>query len=234
MKSKAKVSDKMESYQEACDHCENRHENPICALDHLLPGIQRIKVELHLKAGDFLFKMGDAPRGVYAVRAGVIKLESYSRSGAAHTPRVYGPGAAFGYRSMMAGTSNTVSAVAVEDCSVCLLPKETLLPLISKDPEVLMNLVKQLSQDLEVSEKKWSHQMDLGSEERIAEALVFLFDRYAKTPWTRKDIGQWAGTTPETVIRTLAKFEKAGFIDQSSGRIIKILNRDQLVALFDA
>ena len=61
-----------------------------------------------------------------------------------------------------------------------------------------------------------------------AEALLFLQDHFTHQGWTRREIAQWAGTTPETVIRTLAQFEKEGFIDQSDGRSIRILNRDKL------
>lgn len=219
--------------EEVCEHCRHRHTNPICSVDHLIPSLQDMKKSVHLKAGDFLFHMGDLPKAIYSLRSGVIKLESYSHSGATHTSRIYGPGSAFGYRSLFSNTPATSSAVAMEDCEICFLPKDQVFDLISKDPEVLLLLIRQLSEDLSVSEQKWNHQIDLGSEERVAEALVFLFDRFPKTPWTRKDIAQWAGTTPETVIRTLAKFEKLGFIDQSQGRQIKVLDHSQLSQIFN-
>lgn len=219
--------------EEVCEHCRHRHANPICSVEHLIPNLQTIKKSIHLNSGDFLFRMGDAAAGIYSLRSGVIKLESYSKSGATHTPRIYGPGSAFGYRSLFSQKPMSTSAVAMEDCELCILPKDQVLALVSKDPEVLLLLVKQLSEDLSVSEQKWNHQIDLGSEERIAEALLFLFDRFPNTPWTRKDIAQWAGTTPETVIRTLAKFEKQGLIDQSQGRQIKVLNRPNLVQVFN-
>ena len=70
--------------------------------------------------------------------------------------------------------------------------------------------------------------MDRSATERIAEALLFLQDQFATQIWTRKDIAQWAGTTPETVIRSLAQFEKEGFLDQSDGRLIRVINAGKL------
>jgi CRP-like cAMP-binding protein len=71
-------------------------------------------------------------------------------------------------------------------------------------------------------------QMDKGASERVAEALLFLQENFANQNWTRREIAQWAGTTPETVIRTLAQFEKENLIHQKEGRHIEIINRDEL------
>ena len=65
--------------------------------------------------------------------------------------------------------------------------------------------------------------------ERIAEALLFLRENFQDKNWTRKEISEWAGTTTETVIRTLADFEKEGLIEQT-GRLITISKRDKLLA----
>ncbi|MCK6599626.1 MAG: helix-turn-helix domain-containing protein, partial [Bdellovibrionaceae bacterium] len=59
------------------------------------------------------------------------------------------------------------------------------------------------------------------------EAILFLQDHFKDQLWTRKEIAQWAGTTPETVMRTLSQFEKEGLIDQSGRRII-IIKRDKI------
>jgi len=79
-----------------------------------------------------------------------------------------------------------------------------------------------------LAKEKWMDQMDKGASERIAEALLFLQDHFSHQNWTRREIAQWAGTTPETVIRTLSQFEKEGLIDQTDGRSIRILSKEKL------
>jgi CRP-like cAMP-binding protein len=58
--------------------------------------------------------------------------------------------------------------------------------------------------------------------------LFFLRDNFEEKNWTRREIGEWAGTTPETVMRTLADFENQGMIQQQ-GREIHIIDRKRLL-----
>ena len=224
LKNKANIN----TCESICSVCEQRHINPICSSDDLLSQISSIKIDLHFDANTTLFQMGDVPKGLYSVKSGLVKIENYSRSGSAHTLRLFGPGSVFGYRSIFNDESSQASAVAVQDTEVCLLPREPILAVAKKNPEVLFKLVQQLSSDLKAAEQKWVRQMDLSAHERVADALLFLTDKFKNVTWTRKDIAQWAGTTPETVIRTLSQFESEGLIDQSQGRSIHVKNRSGL------
>ena len=76
-------------------------------------------------------------------------------------------------------------------------------------------MVNQLSIDLDRAETKWVDQIDKGAPARVADALLFLNEKFSGSSWTRKEIAEWAGTTTETVIRTLALFEKEGIISQN-------------------
>ena len=214
--------------EQVCATCEQRHTNPICSNDEILASIAEIKMDITMAANTPIYQMGDLPKGFYSVKAGLVKLENYSRSGAAHTLRLFGPGSAFGYRAIFKNEPAQASAITVEPTELCLLPREPVLALAKKNPEVLLNLIEQLATDLKVAEHKWVQQMDLSANERVAEALLFLSEKFQNVTWTRKDIAQWAGTTPETVIRTLAQFEKEGLIDQSQGRNILVKNRSGL------
>ena len=48
-------------------------------------------------------------------------------------------------------------------------------------------------------------------------------------PMSRKDLASYLGTTPETVSRKLAELEAQGYIQQISGRKIRILDLDGLL-----
>ncbi|MEQ1724026.1 MAG: helix-turn-helix domain-containing protein, partial [Pseudobdellovibrio sp.] len=73
----------------------------------------------------------------------------------------------------------------------------------------------------------WVDQIDKGAPARVADALLFLNENFAGTSWTRKEIAEWAGTTTETVIRTLALFEKEGLITQNY-KNFSILSQEKL------
>jgi len=211
-----------------CANCGVREDNPICGIQDTLPLIEKAKTNVRYKAGQVIFYAGNDPIGLFTISSGLVKLEVFSPAGSAHTLRLVGPGGVLGYRSLFAGEPYYASAIAVEDCELCFLPKADLMNVFKNHPETMLRLLEHLSKDLRFAEEKWLGQMDKGAPERIAEALLFLQENFTHQQWTRKEIAQWAGTTPETVIRTLAAFEKEGLIDQKDGRSIRILSKEKL------
>ena len=217
----------------SCEVCGQRLTNIICStapdvwklLDH-------VKIKTKFKANQIIYYQGNEPLGLYTVSSGLIKLETTSEEGQSHTLRYVGPGSALGYRSLFANENNSTTATAIEKSEICFIPKVTVLEIFSKFPDVALRVLQVLSKDLRLAEQKWTDQMDKEAPERIAEALIFLQDHFSHQNWTRREIAEWAGTTPETVIRTLAEFEKNGLIDQSEGRNIKITDRKKLIERF--
>lgn len=223
----AKAAQKHECTPTNCEHCITRAQNPVCAVEEALPTIEVSRSIVRYKAGQTIFYQGNEPLGLYTIQSGLVKLESLAPDGAAHTLRLMGPGQVLGYRALFAGDTYRASAVAVEDIVTCFIPKAVLLSVIQQNPIVGLNLLGQLSKDLRVAEEKWVTQIDKDAPERVAEAILFLHDHFKNQPWTRREIAEWAGTTPETVIRTLSQFEKAGWIEPD-GRLYKILKREEL------
>lgn len=212
----------------SCETCGMRLDSLICSSPKALHAIEKAKVICRFKSGQVIFYADNDPLGIFTISKGLIKLEVTSASGAAHTLRWVGPGGALGYRSLFAGEPYQASAIAVEDVELCFIPKTEIMQIFKDNPELAMKLLSHVSKDLRQAEEKWMDQMDKGASERIAEALLFLHEHFNHQGWTRREIAQWAGTTPETVIRTLAQFEKEGWIDQTDGRTISILNKDKL------
>jgi CRP-like cAMP-binding protein len=85
-----------------------------------------------------------------------------------------------------------------------------------------------VSKELRAAEGRLCAHSDKNAAERVAEAVLFLREKFPSQNWTRKEIAEWAGTTPETVMRSLADFETRGLIEQV-GRKINILDRSALV-----
>ncbi len=205
-----------------------KEESILCSFPDAIELIQMAKVSCRFKAGQVIFYADNDPLGIFTIQSGLVKLEVTSPSGAAHTLRLMGAGAALGYRSLFANEPYHASAIAVEDCELCFIARADIMNVFTKHPEMALKLLTHVSKDLRIAEEKWMGQMDKGAAERVAEALLFLQDHFTHQNWTRREIAQWAGTTPETVIRTLAQFEKEGLIDQSDGRSIRIILKEKL------
>lgn len=213
--------------KESCETCDSRANSVLCASPEVSALIDKIKVRCKYKHGQSIFMEGSEPLGLFALQSGLVKLEVNSSEGNSHTLRLVGPGGIIGYRSLFAGEPYKANAIAVEDTELCFIPKTELLDIFAKYPETSLRFMEFICKDLRQAEEKWMDQIDKGAPERVAEAILFLQDHFKDQHWTRKEIAQWAGTTPETVMRTLAQFEREGLIDQS-GRRITILKRDKI------
>lgn len=211
-----------------CAKCENRDISPLCSVHGADEEVRQSRSEVHFKAGQTIFYEGNAPIGLYVIQSGLVKLQTISVEGSSNTLRLLNAGQALGYRSLFADETYRASAICVEDSTLCFIPKNVLNNIVRNYPQVAMNLLQQLSKDLRIAEEKWTTQVNKGALERVAEAILFLDEHFHDQPWTRREIAQWAGTTPETVIRTLSQFEKEGLIS-SHGRAYKILDHAQLL-----
>lgn len=216
-----------------CEVCTFRESNIICSADpDVWKLLEKTKIKSLFKEHQTIFYQGNDPLGLYTVSSGLVKLDYTSEEGYTHTLRYVGPGGVLGYRSLFANEKYHATAVTLEKSEICFIPKTAVMDIFKTHPDLALKIMSVLSKDLRLAEEKWTDQMDKEASERIAEALVFLQDHFEYQHWTRREIAEWAGTTPETVIRTLAQFEKVGYIDQSQGRNIRVLNKDKLKSLY--
>jgi len=223
------ISNSLSLKSRSCDTCETRSESIFCSLPpDALEIINKSKILNHYRRGQYVFYSGNMPPGLYCVSSGVIKLEVEGPTGNGHILRVVQGGGVLGYRSLFAEESYEASAVVQDDAVICLIPKSAVLELVERHPNVAMKLLSQVSKELRSAEARFCAQTDKNASERIAEALLFLKDKFAEQTWTRKEISEWAGTTPETVMRSLAEFEDEGLIEQK-GRKITIVKKSTLM-----
>jgi CRP-like cAMP-binding protein len=213
-----------------CRNCKAKTINVFCDLpDEALQLINESKIVSHYERGQFVFNAGSFSSGVYCINDGTIKVEAESSSGQGHMLQVLQAGDFVGYKSLFANEPYWASGIAHEASTVCFIPKDSILDLVKKYPEVALKLLTNLSKEVRSTESRFCNQVDKGASQRIAEAVLFLREKFEDQKWTRKDIAEWAGTTPETVMRTLAEFHEKGIIEQI-GRQIKILDRKRLLS----
>lgn len=214
-----------------CKNCESRKTNVFCDLpDEALALLDKSKILNTYKRGQSIFYAGNFPGGLYCVNTGVIRIESSGNSGNNHILRVVQSGGILGYRSLFASEAYEASAVVHEDATVCMIPKDALSELLMRFPEVGLKFLTHVSRELRTAESRLCGLTDKNASERIAEALLFLKDHFSHQTWTRKEISEWAGTTPETVMRVLADFEEQKLIELK-GRKIEILQKPKLLEL---
>ncbi len=90
--------------------------------------------QLRVTRGDTLFRRGDAPAGTYVVVHGQVKLSFVSSTGVEKVIEILNQGQSFGEAVMFLEIPHVVTAQALSDGLLLLVPKETVFESIDRDP----------------------------------------------------------------------------------------------------
>lgn len=178
--------------------------------------------------GEVLYHTEEPPKGLYLLKSGLIGLAITSEAGREHLLRLFVPHDFLGHRSMLAEESYHATARALEASEFKFLPREVFFELIDSEPHFARFVMKRLAKDLGDCERRHKLLVENDAQSRIAGAIIYLKDIHPDHVWTRKEIADFSGTTTETVIRSLGRFEQEGLIAQE-GRPIHILQRQRLI-----
>lgn len=222
----------------SCDKCESAHSSIFCVLNKLeLANLSETKSHISYKKGQTVFYEGNHPHGLYCIYSGKVKIHKLGHDGKDQILRLAKKGNIIGYRALLSDDYYNASATAIEDSVICFFPKKDYQTQIISNPNLSMQIIKLLSSDLKLAEQKAMNMVQKQVRERIAETLLMLKEFFGQdedaiinTVLTRESIGNIAGTTTETAIRTLSDFQKNRTIDLI-GKKIKILNNKELIKI---
>jgi CRP-like cAMP-binding protein len=185
--------------------------------------LDNYKQSRHFIKNEKIFDQGDLVQHVYCLRGGLVKLESVGHDGSAMTLGFVRGGDLLGMGGVLSNQPSTISATAVEDTYACSFSAEFMRQILKDSPELSMLYMSKLFNELRETQQRLLSGVEKEVPSRVAEALIYLKSNYPNHQFTRKEIAEWAGTTTESVIRTLSHFEDEGLIEQA-GRHIAISN----------
>ena len=178
------------------------------------------------KKKDNIYTEGNHPKGIYFVVKGKVKTYKTNELGKEFITGLYKEGDFFGYLALLEETEYSDSASSLEDCEVCIVPKDEFYSLVYKNAEVSRKFIKLLSNNLHEKEEQLLKIAYNSVRKRVAEALVTLYNRYKKDgeakfsiTISREDLANLAGTATETTIRTLSDFKEEGSVEIQGGTI---------------
>jgi len=190
----------------------------------------------HYQKGDVIFSEGSYPSSIFCIHNGKIKLQKLGSDGREQIIRLVKGGEILGYRALLSGEQFYSSAIAIDDCVVCIIPKETFFELVRSNARLAFNMMELLSTELRHAQMKVVEMAQKSVKERLAEGLLILHHTYGlqndkKTlavMLSREELATMIGTATETVIRLLAEFKRLKYVD-FRGRNIAILNYNALL-----
>lgn len=177
---------------------------------------------------DPIFQEGEIPRWLFYIEKGSVKIFKSNDDGRELIMRVAGPGDFLGYLALLRDDRYPESAVALEDATVRLIPKDDFFALVYGHRDVNARFIKLLAGHIVEQEQQLIDLAYNSVRKRVATAIVHLFDQgYREISMLREDLAALAGTAKETVIRTLTDFKAEGLIDIRDG-YIAVVKPDKL------
>ena len=104
--------------------------------------------EIRIDKGQVLFQKGDAPKGIYMIAFGSIKLALASASGSEKVVEIRGPRQSFGEAVMFMGRPYPVFAQALSDTLLLLVSEAAVMDLLATDASFARAMLAGMSQRL--------------------------------------------------------------------------------------
>ena len=189
--------------------------------------------------GDYLWLKGGEVDFFGISANGFVKMVKGSSDGNEVTMELFGPGQTFGLCGTICATGCPLSAVAVTDLWYLRVPKRTFLEIYAHNVALKEHLVQRLTARLQSAFNLMAHLASGRVEQRVAAILFMLSESYGvreagklvlRVPLTRQEISEMAGTTVESTIRTLSRWQKDGIVS-TDHHYITLLNEEVLKEL---
>jgi CRP-like cAMP-binding protein len=228
----------------SCQNCPNR-KGPLmgcCQLEEL-DFISGSKVSQSYQKGQRIFYEGAPALGMHCVNQGKIKVTKASGDGKEQIVQLAKDGDVLGFQSVLTESRYSTSAVALDDCVVCFIPRSDFFRVWQSNVQFSTSLMQMMARALGAAEVQMLHLAYKPVRERLAGALLLLARTFRKgdeaaqfsMSISREDLASLVGTAKETAIRLLSEFKEAGIIASrgSEVTILKIGELSQIAALYD-
>ncbi|TYZ10951.1 Crp/Fnr family transcriptional regulator [Hymenobacter lutimineralis] len=171
-----------------CSSCPCAQQGLLSACQHeQLALLSTSKVSQFYLKGQLIYTQGSQCQGLHCIYQGKVKITKIAGDGKEQIIRLANTGDVVGVCALLGETTYQTSAVALEDCVACLIPRQDILTLLQSNVQFVGAIMKQLSQALNMADHRTLTMAYKPVRERLAEALLLLRDTYqqdASQPFT--------------------------------------------------
>ena len=182
----------------------------------------------------------DAGSALFVIVNGKVKISRTSTDGREVILTYLTDSDFFGEMAILDGMTRSATVIAAEDSELFIIQRDDFLNLLKERPEVSIALLQELTKRLRSADMKIKSLSLKDAEGKVATVLLQLADDIGiirkgiveidKLP-LQQDLANMAGTSRETISRTLHSFAKKGLVELDGSKL-KILNYEQFKDLF--
>src|SRR5579859_6199454 len=198
-----------------------------------LAAVGRAAKEQRFRAGQEMFKEGDAGDGVYVVKDGLVEL---SAAVGQNTRQVFSqvvPGEMFGEMAVIDDKPRSATALAKQDTAVYFISRDELLKLIERSPSLALGLLREISHRLREFDRQYVREViqaeQLSVIGRFARSIVHDLKNPLNIIGLTAEVAGMSRTTPETRQQAVASIREQ--VDRISEMIGEILDFTQGVSV---
>ena len=185
----------------------------------------------HYPTGAELFSQGQAPKGIYYIRKGVVKISHHSQDEPVSV-RLSKAHEFVGYLSLLKRWDYDSTATVVEPSEISFIPKETFLTALDKNIQFANLVLEMLCNRINDKNDLITDTLTKSAGQRLATLLLMLdHDPYdGKITLFKKDLASILNIKAETLSRNLLRLEKQHAIKlHSKTNVIEIMSRQKLL-----
>ena len=178
---------------------------------------------------------------LFAIAEGKVKISRSSGDDKEVILAILNESDFFGEMSLLDGMARSATVTAVEDSKLFIIQRPEFLELLTKYPDVSVALLTELTKRLRAATTKIKALSLKDAEGKVATVLLQLADDVGKIrqgiveidhlPF-QQELANMAGTSRETISRTLHSFAKKGLVELDGSRL-RIINYEKFKEIFN-
>ena len=180
--------------------------------------------------GSYLFREGDAIRGIYLLKSGKVQIGKVTPEGRELTLKICGENQMVGEITVFSGPSKyRLEAKAIEATECLKITIEDLEEALQRDQHLAIAFMRWTGIDQQKTQTKFRDLLLHGKKGALYSTLIRLSNSYGETHaegvlidmvLTNQELANFCGMTREVVNRMLSDLKKTGIISMRDGKII--------------
>ncbi|MBI5729817.1 MAG: Crp/Fnr family transcriptional regulator [Ignavibacteriales bacterium] len=190
--------------------------------------IEKIGTKKIYKKNDVVLMEEEAGTALFVIVKGKVKVARSSNDGREVILTILSESDFFGEMAILDGLTRSATVTAIEDSELFLIQRNDFLNLIREFPEISISLLQELTKRLRSADAKIKALSLKDAEGKVATVILQLADDVGKIKHGKveieklplqQDLANMAGTSRETISRTLHTFAKKGLIELDGSKL---------------